>query len=199
MITLTLPMLITGLFPHKIRLPARISSFPHYEPLPPLAYTYVEDVVAVDGGGCTEFRKAWRTRYEESAVIRKVIRYMSLLWGFTGVFGGGALIAAAWLASVDTAYGVCYGLPWLWALLVGAVSGAWTHRELERERREWVAPTVHKEHMLPIREGKYDAPRPSTLEAGLQRAATTVPRRSEGVPRTEHDDITPPARAATFA
>jgi hypothetical protein len=60
MITLCLPLLLTGLFPHMIRLPIRVSSFPHWTPLPPLAYVYVEDVIAVDGGGATEFRQVCR-------------------------------------------------------------------------------------------------------------------------------------------
>jgi hypothetical protein len=58
MIILCFPLLVTGLLPHKIRLPIRVSSFPHWTPLPPLAYVYVEDVVAVDGGAATEFRQA---------------------------------------------------------------------------------------------------------------------------------------------
>jgi hypothetical protein len=57
MITLTLPMLVTGLFPNRVRLPLRVSSFPHWTSLPPLAYCYIEDVVSVDGDGLTEFRQ----------------------------------------------------------------------------------------------------------------------------------------------
>ncbi|EJD38735.1 hypothetical protein AURDEDRAFT_172228 [Auricularia subglabra TFB-10046 SS5] len=60
---LTLPMFLTGLFPDKLMVPFRVSSLPPLRPLPPFAYFYVEDV---DGGGCTEFRQAWRVRYEES-------------------------------------------------------------------------------------------------------------------------------------
>lgn len=57
MLVLTLPLLITALLPYCVRLPWRVSSFPPHQPLPPLGYCYVEDVVAVDGGGCTEFRQ----------------------------------------------------------------------------------------------------------------------------------------------
>jgi hypothetical protein len=57
MIVLCFPLLVTGLLPHRVRLPIRVSSFPVWTPLPPLAYVYVEDVVAVDGGAATEFRQ----------------------------------------------------------------------------------------------------------------------------------------------
>lgn len=160
MITLCLPMFLTSLFPHKIRLPLRVSSFPKYEPLPPLAYTFVEDVVAVDGGGLTEFRQAWRTRYEESVIMRRIIRWMSMLWGASGVVFGAALIVCAWETDTDVGYGVCYGLPFLWAMVFAAITVVWVHKMLEKEHREWVAPEVHKEHILPIRDGRYD--RPST-------------------------------------
>ena len=50
----------------------------------------------------------------------------------------GALLAACWAApSIDTAYGLGYGVPWLWALLGGAASVTWVRMELRRERREW--------------------------------------------------------------
>lgn len=137
MITLTGPLLITGLFPHKIRFPLRVSSLPAFSPLPPLVYCIVEDVVAVDGGACTAFRQAWRVRYEESAVMRGVVRWTSVMWGATGCVVAGGLIAAAWLTTIDDAYGLCYGIPWAWALLMGVGTVAWVRTELARERREW--------------------------------------------------------------
>lgn len=158
MIMLCMPLLITGLLPHVIRVPLRISSFPPYERLPPLVYTFVEDIVAVDGGGLNTFRHAWRTRYEESVIIRKVVRHMSLLWGGSGVVFASALIVCAWKTDTDVAYGVCFGLPWLWAMVFAAGTVHYVQKMLEREEREWVMPEVHKEHVLPIREGRYDRP-----------------------------------------
>jgi hypothetical protein len=202
-LTLTLPLLITGLFPHRIRLPARVSSFPHWEPLPPLAYCFVEDVVAVDGGGCTEFRQAWRTRYEESIVIRRIIRYTSLFWGITGLVVAAVLIAVSRFAGVDTAYGVCYGIPWLWSMVAAAATIAWTHQELKRERREWQSPVtregpVHKEHFLPIKEGRYDPPRISgSIDGGRPSRQFSLPAgRSPGAPSSP---VAVTERAATFA
>jgi hypothetical protein len=158
MITLGLPLLITGLFPHAMRLPVRVSSLPPGRPLPPLAYMYVEDVIAVDGGGGNEFRQAWRTRYEESRVMRRIIRDASVGWGLTGVLFGTALIVIDWTVAVDPAYGVSYGLPWLWAILGTLLTWYFVSRSLAHEHREWIAANVHKERILPIEEGKYDRP-----------------------------------------
>ncbi|KAI0030587.1 hypothetical protein K488DRAFT_24919, partial [Vararia minispora EC-137] len=144
MITFGLPLLITGLFPNKIRLPVRVSSLPSGRPLPPLVYMYVEDIVAVDGGGGQAFRQAWRTRYEESRVMRKIVRDCSVAWGLSGVLLGGAFIAIDWSIDVDPAYGISYGLPWLWAFTAAGATAVFVSRGLERERREWVAPKVHK-------------------------------------------------------
>ena len=215
MLVLTLPLLLTGLAPYRVRLPWRVSSFPARQPLPPLGYCYVEDVVAVDGGGRTEFREvrhlsspppslsipvclfilsngtdpqAWRTRYEESQPIRHLIHHLSLTWGLTGTLLAGALLAACWAApSIDTAYGLGYGVPWLWAFLGGAASVTWVRMELRRERREWkgragggasagggvggdesgargeregegVEEGAHRPRRLRIREGRFDPP-----------------------------------------
>ncbi|KAI0722127.1 hypothetical protein C8Q72DRAFT_787517 [Fomitopsis betulina] len=172
MLVLTLPLLITALLPYCVRLPWRVSSFPPHQPLPPLGYCYVEDVVAVDGGGCTEFRQAWRTRYEESQVIRRLIRQLSLAWGASGLLVGAGLLAACWVATVDTGYGLGCGVPWLWALLMGGATIARVHAELQRERREWTANAegVHHARRLRIREGKYDPPAlPTHVSEGVRR------------------------------
>ncbi|TFY54708.1 hypothetical protein EVJ58_g8701 [Rhodofomes roseus] len=171
MLVLTLPLLITGLFPYRVRVPWRVSSFPPRQPLPPLGYCYVEDIVAVDGGGCTHFRQAWRTRYEESQVIRHLIHQLSVWWGASGLIVAAGLLAACWAASVDTGYGLGYGIPWLWALLMAMVTVVRVHNELLRERREWVerVKEVHRARRLRIREGKYDPPAlPTTMDEGVR-------------------------------
>jgi len=186
MITLGLPLLITALFPHRLHVPIRVSSLPPGRPLPPLAYMYVEDVVAVDGGGGQDFRHAWRTRYEESKVIRHVIRVVSLGWGLSAVVLAGALLAIVWTVPVDSAYGLAYGIPWGWVLAATLITQQFVRRALIRERREWVrAPDVHEERILPIQEGKYD--RPPSLD--------DVRRRSSQHERVRPVSRVPPAAA----
>jgi hypothetical protein len=123
---------------------------------------------------------------------------MSVLWGVSGLIVGGGLIAAAWTASIDTGYGLCYGIPWLWAIVMGAVTVARTHSELERETREWVrCPAIHRARTLPIREGKYDPPQPegrASMQQARRSQSVRVPNR---VTQDAEMGITPPARTAT--
>ncbi|EIW51560.1 uncharacterized protein TRAVEDRAFT_41074 [Trametes versicolor FP-101664 SS1] len=150
MICFCVPLLLTGLWPHKLKMPFRVSSMPPYTGLPPAVYTMVEDVVAVDGGGCVEFRQAWRIRYEHSAIMRRIVRVTSLWWGASGCLFAGAFIAIAWTTADDIGYGIGWGLPWLWAMVSGALTIGWVHRELEREQKMWADPDVHKIYSLHI-------------------------------------------------
>jgi len=138
MLSFCVPLLVTGLFPHKIRLPLRISSFPPYVPLPPLTYTLLEDVVAVDGGGHLAFRTALAKRYEHSIRFRKLMRDTAIFWGLTGCVCAAAFIAVAWTTTDDIGYGISYGLPWLWAMIASAITVWWVDKELIKEREEWI-------------------------------------------------------------
>ncbi|KZV99780.1 hypothetical protein EXIGLDRAFT_723859 [Exidia glandulosa HHB12029] len=178
MIVLTLPMLLTSLFPHKLKVPFRVSSLPTWQPLPPFAYFFVEDVVAVDGGGCTEFRQAWRVRYEESSTMRKHVRDISLIFGCSGVTVAIILLVTAWVAPLDTAYGLCWSMPWLWGMVLSLVTVILTNRMLVRERTNW--RSEHVEAQLPFSEGKYDPPivpldRVATFNAEEHRRRASAP------------------------
>ncbi|TFK85733.1 hypothetical protein K466DRAFT_587853 [Polyporus arcularius HHB13444] len=144
MIAFCFPLLLTGLWPHKLKMPFRVSSMPPWTGLPPAVYTLVEDVVAVDGGGCVEFRQAWRIRYEHSAVMRRIVRVTSLWWGATGMVLAAAFIAIAWTTSDDIGYGICWGLPWVWAMVSAAITVWFVHKELLREEENWASPEVHQ-------------------------------------------------------
>ncbi|KAH9851656.1 hypothetical protein C2E23DRAFT_234105 [Lenzites betulinus] len=150
MIVFCVPLLITGIWPHKLKVPFRVSSMPPYTGLPPAAYTLVEDIVAVDGGGCVEFRQAWRIRYEHSVIMRRIVRITSIWWGASGCLFAGAFIAIAWTTAEDIGYGIGWGLPWLWAMVSGGLTVRWVRSELERERAEWASPDVHKIYNLHI-------------------------------------------------
>ncbi|KAI0632540.1 hypothetical protein C8Q77DRAFT_931967 [Trametes polyzona] len=150
MIAFCLPLLITGIWPHKLKVPFRVSSMPPYTGLPPGVYTMVEDIVAVDGGGCVEFRQAWRIRYEHSAIMRRIVRVTSIWWGASGTILAAAFIAIAWTTPDDIGYGIGWGLPWLWAMVSAALTVWWVHRELEREKEQWDHPGVHKVYSLHI-------------------------------------------------
>ncbi|KAK7676645.1 hypothetical protein QCA50_020388 [Cerrena zonata] len=157
MLAFCIPMFISGLFPSHFRLPFRVSSFPPRHPLPPLTYTLVEDVIAVDGGGGLEFRQAWRYRYEASLVMRTLLRDLALFWGISGVLIAIALIIVAWMTSHDIGYGLGYGMPWLWAFASTGITIVWVRKELERERKEWGDLVhVHREKPLHLVESRVD-------------------------------------------
>lgn len=154
MIVFCFPLLITSVWPHKLKMPFRVSSMPPWTGLPPAVYTIVEDIVAVDGGGCVEFRQAWRIRYEHSAIMRRIIRVTSFYWGASGCALAAVLIAIAWTTSDDVGYGLGWGIPWMWAIFSGAITVPWVREELRRERKEWALPGVHVVFNLHIRQSE---------------------------------------------
>jgi hypothetical protein len=100
------------------------------------------------------------------------------MWGISGILLSAALITTAWVAPTDTAYGLCWGMPWLWAMILGAAQIAWTRHMLKYEHTEWSrSPTIHRERTLPITEGKYDPP--AVPAETLARRSTSIPRISE--------------------
>lgn len=156
MLTFCVPFLITGIWDRHLRLPFRVSSLPPLELLPPLTYTITEDIVAVDGGGGLAFRQAWRHRYEASRAIRRLCRVAAVAWGASGCVIACALIAAAWTAPTDTAYGLGYGVPWLWAMALSAWTVWYSRAALRKEREQWENAKVHKEVELHLVEKDID-------------------------------------------
>lgn len=190
MLTICIPMLITGIWVHDIRVPFRVSSLPPRAILPPLTYTIVEDVIAVDGGGLLDFRQAWRHRYEESRIVRKLCRDTAIAWGLTGTVLAIGLIFAAWYAPTDTGYGVSYGMPWAWAFAGIPLTVWWSVKQLEIERAEWDQPYVHRERPLKLVEDE-DAKaadvrvlaRKATFLLERQRSMVSQRQNSSGAPR----------------
>ncbi|KAL4246813.1 hypothetical protein ABKN59_008036 [Abortiporus biennis] len=179
MLTFCFPMFISGVFPRHFRLPVRISSFQPGHLLPPLTYTLVEDIVAVDGGGGLEFRQAWRHRYEESRVMRKLLRDLSLVWGISGIAVAGALIAIAWTTSDDIGYGLGYGIPWVWVILFTCVTFWWVKKELYREKTEWAdVVRVHREKHLNLVETDIDR---DVYNMVVERQSFASPMREGGI------------------
>ncbi|KAL1593285.1 hypothetical protein SLS60_010893 [Paraconiothyrium brasiliense] len=62
------------------QLPFRFGSLEAGNVLRPAVYYIVEDVVAVDGGGGIEYRKAFGARYDSSPIFRQMIFDLSLVW-----------------------------------------------------------------------------------------------------------------------
>lgn len=123
----------------KLRLPFRLSSTEAGEIAPPAVYTIIEDIVAVDGGGGSEFRKAMKRRYGESWRFRRHMQIMTIFWGCSGMFCGGGVLALVLTLSKYAAYAVGWTVPFIWAGIMAYVTIRWTQREMKVEYEDWLA------------------------------------------------------------
>lgn len=64
----------------EVPAPWRMSSIPKGAQLRPAIYSVIEDVVAVDGSGGTEYREALNRRYEASHMFRAMLRRLGVFW-----------------------------------------------------------------------------------------------------------------------
>ncbi|KAK0732505.1 hypothetical protein B0T21DRAFT_291090 [Apiosordaria backusii] len=125
---------------HARRVPApfRISSTAKGERVPPLIYTFIEDVIAVDGNAGKEYRMALRERYAVSSRFRRLLVQMNWFWAAGALFDGIGTLVVIWTVPEVVAYGVGWGSPlvfliiWVWITLV------WVRRSLREEKRQWV-------------------------------------------------------------
>jgi hypothetical protein len=91
-----------------IRAPFRISSTPRGGSLRPGVYSIIEDIVAVDGSGGTEFRHRLNKRYEASRVFRQMLHYISIFWAISAFAVGGGTIAIVFTVERNLGYLVSY-------------------------------------------------------------------------------------------
>jgi hypothetical protein len=76
----TLTLLSLALNRLELKLPFRFGSLDAGNVVRPAIFYIVEDVVAVDGEGGIEYRKAFVARYDSSPVFRKMIWDLSVVW-----------------------------------------------------------------------------------------------------------------------
>lgn len=86
------------------RAPVRVSSLPRGVPLRPAIYSIIEDVVAVDGGGGTEFRQRLNLRYQASHYFRQMLHRLTLFWAFGALGIAAATTAIIFTTSRNVAY-----------------------------------------------------------------------------------------------
>lgn len=118
--TLTLLSLILNAL--EVRLPFRFGSLDAGEVVRPAVYYIVEDVVAVDGNGGMEYRKAWTARYDGSPVFQKMIWTLSLLW--TVVFYFLALLFTILVIRLPKA--AVYAVGWAGPFPLAGLMAVWT-------------------------------------------------------------------------
>jgi len=120
-----------------VRAPCRISSLPIGAPLRPGIYAYIEDIVAVDGSGGTEFRQRLNLRYQASKGFREMLHRLTLFWAIGAI--GIAIVTAAIVFTIqrDAAYVVGWTLPFLWAAIWTAITIPWVQHCLKQEYEQW--------------------------------------------------------------
>ncbi|KAF2842677.1 hypothetical protein M501DRAFT_1012079 [Patellaria atrata CBS 101060] len=120
-----------------VKAPVRVSSLPRGVPLRPGIYSIIEDIVAVDGSGGTEFRQRLNLRYQASHLFRQMLHRLTLFWAF-GAFGvASATTAIIFTIDGDIAYILGWVIPFIWAGIWSWITIIWVQRDLEKERREW--------------------------------------------------------------
>jgi len=138
LVQIGLQMVVSGILSARhAPAPFRISSVPKGARVPPLVYTLIEDIVAVDGSGTKVYRAALQARYEASPHFRTMIAQLNWFWGVSGFAIGVALIAVIWTIPQEAAYGVGWGAPLVFAFLWTAATIFWARRSLRLEREMW--------------------------------------------------------------
>ncbi|KAI9663495.1 MAG: hypothetical protein M1831_002504 [Alyxoria varia] len=117
--------------------PCRMSSVPKGHPLRPAISYIIEDVVAVDGSGGTQFRIEFNERYEASHYFRQMLHRLTIFWA-TGCLGC-ALLTTILIFTLDreVAYIVGWVLPFIWAGIWVLLTFPYVQRCLRREKVKW--------------------------------------------------------------
>ena len=121
----------------EIPAPIRVSSIPKGTQLRPGIYSIIEDIIAVDGSGGTEFRENLNRRYEASHVFRAMLRRLDMYWAFGAEIMAVVTTILIFTLGEDAAYVVGWSVPFIWA-------GIWTwgtiiyvRRKLAEEKKAW--------------------------------------------------------------
>jgi hypothetical protein len=98
-------------------------------------YYVVEDFVAVDAGQKRGYRLEFKKRYDESPVFRRMIWDVNIWWTIGGIIFIGALAGMTWGLDFAVAYGLSFGLLWVWIGLWALGTLGLVQRALKMERK----------------------------------------------------------------
>jgi len=127
------------------RLLWRVSSDGRGERCKPFVYYVIEDFVAVDAGQTRRYRRELQARWNASPVFRRLIRDVNMWWIVGGVVFTGALAGITWRLPFEVAYGLSFGVLFLWIGIWALGTWLWVRRELRRERDWFARRTVELE------------------------------------------------------
>jgi hypothetical protein len=117
--------------------PIRISSVPEGAQLRPGIYSMIEDVVAVDGSGGTEFRTALDKRYSSSHTFRSMLRRLGLFWGIGGEACGIVCTILIFTINAEAGYVIGWAVPFIWGGVWSLATIWYVKRMLKIELKEW--------------------------------------------------------------
>ncbi|KAF2212783.1 hypothetical protein CERZMDRAFT_121111 [Cercospora zeae-maydis SCOH1-5] len=129
----------------QVPAPVRISSIPKGAQLRPAIYSMIEDVVAVDGSGGTEFREALNRRYEASHVFRSLLRRLGIFWAVGAE--GMAMLTTILIFTIDpeAGYVVGWSAPFVWAGIWTGVTIMYSKHMLKKEKVAWAEELQEKQ------------------------------------------------------
>jgi hypothetical protein len=116
------------------RLPFRVSSDARGERCKPFAYYVVEDFVAVDAHQKRLFRTELQARYKASQIFRRMIWEVNMWWAVGGMVFIGGLSGITWGMIFPVAYGLSFGLLFVWIGIWSLATWLWVKRALRMER-----------------------------------------------------------------
>jgi len=121
----------------RIPSPIRLSSIPKGAVLRPAIYTFIEDVVAVDGRGGTAYRERLNARYEASHYFRQMLHRLTLFWGFG--CEGMAIITTVLVFTLpdEAAYAVGWSAPAFWVMAWALITWWYVEKGLKMEKEKW--------------------------------------------------------------
>ncbi|KAL2068447.1 hypothetical protein VTL71DRAFT_16545 [Oculimacula yallundae] len=130
-------LIIDVLFLAGIKSPVRLSSVPRRRKLRPGIYFIVEDVIAVNGGGGTEYRERLEQRYLDSIQFRRLMIFMSFFWSLPAIIVATITVLFVLRTNRSLAYVLGPVVPFLWAIMWTAITFCVAKQHLYHERATW--------------------------------------------------------------
>lgn len=124
---------------YKYRLPFNLSSTPKGEIWRPALFPIIEDSGCIEARGEQRFRRQCMRRYEASPLFRRML--LRLTWAHGAGFMIIAIVSTVLIMvlPVNIAFGVGWGLPFVWSGVNILMTMAYVRRSLQEERRQWRA------------------------------------------------------------
>lgn len=134
----TLFLITAFLTQYRFHLPFHMSSTPKGSLWRPALLAMLEDSGAIEGRCELAFRQAVMARYEASPLFRRMMLNLSWLWGVG--FLAIAIVTTVLIMTIQNdhiAFGVGWGLPYVWAAIYTLGTVVFVKRSLKEERRLW--------------------------------------------------------------